>query len=40
MKFNFVVDDRIFSDYYGADYFLKTKAILQKYKPEQVVTMQ
>lgn len=37
-KFSF--DPKIKENYYLADYFLKTTAILEKYKPNQLVTMQ
>ncbi|QGS52313.1 nicotinate phosphoribosyltransferase [Spiroplasma tabanidicola] len=40
MKNKFNIDLRIFDDYYSADYFKKTKEILNKYKPDQNVTMQ
>lgn len=40
MKFNFIIDERIFADYYSADYFTKTKKILKKNKPDLNVTMQ
>ncbi|QEH62234.1 nicotinate phosphoribosyltransferase [Spiroplasma chinense] len=40
MSTKFNLDKRIFDDYYGADYFKKTKEILDKYKPNQQVTMQ
>ncbi|AUB31988.1 nicotinate phosphoribosyltransferase [Spiroplasma floricola] len=40
MKNRFNIDLRIFEDYYSADYFKKTKEILNKFKPDQLVTMQ
>gem|GEM_PF-4999930 len=40
MKFNFIIDERIFADYYSADYFTKTKKILKKNKPDLNITMQ
>ncbi|WP_338984820.1 nicotinate phosphoribosyltransferase [Spiroplasma endosymbiont of Diplazon laetatorius] len=40
MKNKFNIDLKIFQDYYSADYFKKTKEILNKFKPNQLVTMQ
>ncbi|ALD66781.1 nicotinate phosphoribosyltransferase [Spiroplasma cantharicola] len=40
MKNKFNIDLRIFEDYYSADYFKKTREILSKFKPNQLVTMQ
>ncbi|AOG60760.1 nicotinate phosphoribosyltransferase [Spiroplasma helicoides] len=40
MNFKFNIDSKIFEDYYNADYFQKTKEILDIYKPNQKVTMQ
>ncbi|AUM62946.1 nicotinate phosphoribosyltransferase [Spiroplasma monobiae] len=40
MKNKFNIDFRIFENYYSADYFKKTREILNKYKPKQLVTMQ
>ncbi|WP_339020647.1 nicotinate phosphoribosyltransferase [Spiroplasma endosymbiont of Atherix ibis] len=40
MKNRFNIDLKIFEDYYSADYFKKTKEILKKFKPNQLVTMQ
>ncbi|AHI54099.1 nicotinate phosphoribosyltransferase [Spiroplasma sabaudiense Ar-1343] len=37
-KFHF--DERILKDYYLADYFVKTRTILEKQNPEAIVTMQ
>ncbi|QBQ08078.1 nicotinate phosphoribosyltransferase [Spiroplasma gladiatoris] len=40
MKNKFNIDTRIFDEYYCADYFRKTREILDKFKPNQIVTMQ
>ncbi|QHX36960.1 nicotinate phosphoribosyltransferase [Spiroplasma sp. BIUS-1] len=40
MKNKFNIDMRMFEDYYSADYFKKTREILNKFKPNQLVTMQ
>ncbi|AGR42429.1 nicotinate phosphoribosyltransferase [Spiroplasma diminutum] len=40
MKNKFNIDLKIFENYYSADYFKKTREILNKFKPNQLVTMQ
>ncbi|AGR41564.1 nicotinate phosphoribosyltransferase [Spiroplasma taiwanense] len=39
-KWRFNIDQRVFEDYYSADYFKKTKEILLKFKKDQIITMQ
>lgn len=40
MNSKFKIDPRVYKDYYSADYFIKTREILTKYKKDQIVTMQ
>jgi nicotinate phosphoribosyltransferase len=37
---NFQFDPRVKDGFFVADYFKKTTTILEKYKPNQIVTMQ
>ncbi|ASP27919.1 nicotinate phosphoribosyltransferase [Spiroplasma corruscae] len=40
IKPNFYIDKRVYDDYYIADYFVKTRKIIQKFHPDTIFTMQ